>query len=87
MPCSPPRCWIVRERERESDLFKRETEHLCLRPPEERERELFIEEGNRTPVAKATHARYRNVEVDDQWSGLNISPPAAEERELSLIHI
>ena len=22
-----------RERERERDLFKRETEHLCLRPP------------------------------------------------------
>ena len=22
-----------RERERESDLFKRETEHLCIRPP------------------------------------------------------
>ena len=41
-----------RERERESCLLKRETEHLWL-SKRERERELFIEEGNRTPVAKA----------------------------------
>ena len=48
-------------------LFKRETEHLCRRHEHifrgnpdthtERERELFIQEGNRAPVAKATHAR------------------------------
>ena len=49
----------------------------------ERERELFIQEGNRTPVAKATHSRYRynddvqtcNDDVDIPYTGPQFSGP------------
>ena len=37
-------------------------------PAKESSREAFIQEGNRTPVAKATHARYRvKRETEHLW--------------------